>query len=165
MFQSTLSLIAAAAAVLLSQSVQAGADAASTSQGAQPQAFSAALKLQKTYFEAGNGFGSALPAGSSPYGSTHTINCTVTAGCFVIVHTNVQVAGGASVNPSAIQVLVDGVVFDGPYNTPVSTTSYTVMNYQTGFPLTTGTHTVSVAVYASRATTLHRYNTEIKLYR
>ncbi|MBN8486675.1 MAG: hypothetical protein J0M20_02930 [Burkholderiales bacterium] len=165
MQKSTLSLIVAAAAVLLSQSALAGADVSGARKGAQPEAFSAGLKLLKTYFETGNGNGAALAAGFNPYGSTQTVNCTNTAGCYIIVNANVQVAAAASVNPSAIVIKVDGAAINSPFNTPVSTTSFTVMNYQTGIAVTTGNHTVTTEAYVSTPTTLHRYNTEIKLYK
>jgi hypothetical protein len=159
------SLIAASASALLCLSAMAGADVAGTRKGAQPEAFSAALKLQKTYFETGTANGAALAAGFNPYGSTQTVNCTVTAGCTILVNANVQVGAAATINPSAIVIKVDGATINAPFNTPVSTSSFTVMTYQTGIPVPTGTHTVSTEVYVSSATTLHRYNTEIKLYK
>lgn len=159
------SLIALAAATL-SLSAMAGPDAAGIKGNkAQPEAFSAGLKLLKTYFETGNGNGAALASGFNPYGSTQTVNCTVTAGCYLIVNVNAQVAGIATVNPSAMTVKVDGAYVSAPFNTPVATTSFTVMNYQTGIPVAMGTHTVSAEVYVTTATALHRYNTEIKLYK
>lgn len=161
----TLSLIVAAAAALLSQSALAGADVSGAKNLVQPQAFTAGLKLLKTYFETNNANGAALASGFNPYGSTQSVNCTVTAGCFIMVNANVQVAGVATVNPSAITIKVNGVTINSPFNTPVSTTSFTVMTYQTGVAVPLGTHTVSTEVYVSTATSLHRYNTEVKLYK
>jgi hypothetical protein len=165
MQKSARALIALSASALLCLSAYAGSDVSGARKGAQPEAFSAALKLQKTYFETNNANGAALVSGFNAYGSTQTVNCTVSAGCFIMVNANVQVAGIATVNPSAVVIKVDGVTINSPFNTPVSTTSFTVMTYQTGIAVPLGTHTVSTEVYVSNATTLHRYNTEIKLYR
>lgn len=165
MHKPTLSLIVAAAAVLLSQSALAGSDVSVVKKGAQPEAFTAGLKLLKTYFETNNANGSALASGFNPYGSSQTVSCGVSAGCFVMVNANVQVAGVANVNPSAIVIKVDGVTVNSPFNNPVATTSFTVMTYQTGVAVTAGNHTVTTEVYVTNATTLHRYNTEVKLYK
>ncbi|MBQ0929480.1 hypothetical protein [Ideonella alba] len=154
-----------AATALLSLSAWAGSDVSSAKANVQPQAFTAGLKLLKTYFETNNANGTALVSGFNPYGSTQTVNCTATAGCFIMVNANAQVAGVATVNPSAIVIKVDGATINAPFNTPVSTTSFTVMTYQTGIAVTTGTHTVTMEAYVSNPTTLHRYNTEVKLYK
>ena len=161
--------LAAAAASLSFVSPAAMARAADVSGGAAlnagPAGFSGALKLLKTYFETNTANGAALVAGFNPYGSTQTVNCTNTAGCFLIVNTNAQVAAAGSVNPTALTVRVDGTAINAPYNTPVSTTSFTVVSYQTGIAVPMGSHTVSTDVYVTSPTQLHRYNTEIKLYK
>lgn len=154
-----------AATALLSLSAWAGSDVSSAKANVQPQAFTAGLKLLKTYFETNNANGAALVSGFNPYGSSQTVTCGATTGCFIMVNANAQVAGVATVNPSAIVIKVDGVTINSPFNTPVSTTSFTVMTYQTGIAVATGSHTVTTEVYVSNATTLHRYNTEVKLYK
>ena len=165
---SALAIAAAAAALsVLSPAAMArsGDVNGAAALNAGPAAFTGALKLQKTYFETATASGAALAAGFNPYGSTQTVNCANTAGCFIIVNANAQVAGVASVNPSAIVIKVDGAAINAPFNTPVSTTSFTVMHYQTGIAVPLGSHTVTTEVYVSSPTTLHRYNTEIKLYK
>lgn len=154
------------AALAMTAAHAAGADAGG--HGASPAqmlAMTGPLKLQKTYFENANANGAALASGFNSYGSSQTVNCGVTAGCFIIVNANVQVAGTANVNPSAISIKVDGTSINAPFNTPVSTTSFTVMSYQTGIAVAFGNHTVSTDVYVTSATTMYRYNTEIKLYK
>jgi hypothetical protein len=165
MKKSTLSLIVAAAAVLMSQTALAGSDVSGAKKGAQPEAFSAGLKLLKTYFETNNANGTALASGFNVYGSAQTVNCTVSAGCYILVNANAQVAAAAAINPSAIVIKVDGTTINAPFNTPVSTSSFTVMTYQTGIAVPVGNHTVTTEVYVTSATTLHRYNTEVKLYK
>ena len=160
-----ISVLALATAALFAVTAHAAADTSGKTDKVGVQAFTGALKLQKTYFETATASGAALASGSNPYGSALAISCTNTAGCFVIVNANAQVQGIATVNPSAITIKVNGVSINSPFNTPVSTSSFTVMNYQTGISVPLGNHTITTEVFVSSATSLYRYNTEVKLYK
>ena len=165
MSRSLIPLMALATSALLAAGAQAASDTSGRKGDVGVAAFSPQLKLQKTWFETANGSGAALVAGPNAYGSTQTVSCTNTAGCYIIVNANAQVAGIATVNPSALTIKVNGSAINSPYNTPIPTTSFTVMNYQTGISVPTGNHTVSTEVFVTTATGLYRYNTEIKLYK
>ena len=166
MSRSMISAVALAASALLCVSTYAaGSDAAGKKGDVGTAAFSGGLKLQKTWFETASASGAALASGFNPYGSTLTVSCTNAAGCYIIVNANAQVGGVATVNPSAISIKVDGIAINAPFNTPVATTSFTVMNYQTGIFVATGNHVVTTEVYVTSATALYRYNTEVKLYK
>ena len=160
-----ISAVACAAAAMFAVVAHAGSDAASKQGDVGTAAFSGALKLQKTYNEVGQGSGQALVAGFNPYGSTLTVSCTNSAGCFLIVNANAQVRGVATANPTAIGIKVDGGYINAPFANVVSTTSFTVVSYQTGVAIPLGNHTVSTDFYTTQATNLYQYNTEVKLYK
>ena len=166
MSRSMIPTIALAVSALLSVSTYAaGSDAAGKKGDVGTAAFSGGLKLQKTWFETANASGAALASGFNSYGSTLNVSCTNAAGCYIIVNANAQVGAISTVNPSAISIKVNGASINAPFNTPVSTSSFTVMSYQTGIFVNTGNHVVTTDVYVTTATTLYRYNTEVKLYK
>ena len=158
-----ISVLALATATLFAVGAQAGAHTAGKSGSVGAQTFTGALELQKTYFETNSAGGAALVAGPNAYGSVLNINCSNAAGCYVIINANAQVQGIATVNPSAITIKVDSAAINSPFNTPVSTSSFTVMNYMTGISVPLGNHTVSTEVYVSSPTNLYRYNTQVKV--
>ena len=159
---STLALVSSA---LLAVGAHAAADTSGKKGDVGTAAFSGGLKLQKTWFETANASGAALVAGANPYGSSLNVSCTNTAGCYIIVNANAQIGAIATVNPAAMTIKVNGVAINSPYNTPIGTTSFTVMSYQTGISVPVGNHVVTTEVFVNNAATLYRYNTEVKLYK
>lgn len=163
----------AAAAALLSLSVQAadgnvpgttGAKAYQAS-GVLPSAIGTAHRLLKTYLDT-DGTSTALAAGFNTVGSQLSLSCSNTAGCTIAVNANAQLAAAASDNLAAICILIDGGYVNCPYNKMFkSTDSYGVMTYQTFASVPMGTHTVDVQVYSSVATSMVRWNKEVKLYK
>jgi hypothetical protein len=165
MLRSKTTIIALAATALLSLSSLAHAGSGVDKAKAQAEAFSVPLKLTKVYHEVGNAGGSAIPASTiTQYGSTQTVNCTATAGCYVLIEAEAQVAPTASEAASAICLRVDGVSTDNcPFLTRVPTTGFTSFSHRGGVSVATGTHTVTTHIYTSVAGALHNYNTEVKL--
>jgi hypothetical protein len=160
-----LALAAAAAAIAL------GAQAAGEPPGVKSQArqgteaISTAHKLLKTYFDT-DSTSTSLSPGMNTVGTTLTVNCTNTAGCTIAGNFNAQIAAAAAENAAAICLMVDGGSVNCPFNGIVRAGGgYQVMNYQTFTSVAYGTHTVQMQVYSSQATTLHRWNKEIKLYK
>ena len=161
-------LISALSLALVSSAVfAAGADpAAAANSRTGTLAFTGGLKLQKLYHDVGSAGGAAIPAATiTPYGSTLNISCTNAAGCYIIVNANVQIGAISTVNPAAMTIKVNGLAINSPYNTPIGTTSFTVMSYQTGISVPVGNHVVTTEVFVNNAATLYRYNTEVKLYK
>lgn len=158
-------VIALAATALLSLSTLAMAGAGVESRKAQPESFSSALKLQKIYHEVGNGSGAAIPAATiTQYGSTLTVSCTASAGCYVLVNAEAQIAPTASEASTALCIRVDGVSTDGcPFLTRSSTVGFTSFNHRGGVAVGIGTHTVTTHIYTGVAGALHNFNTEVKL--
>ena len=158
--------IAAAAAAVLSFSAHAGSDAAGEKAGKiSGEAISTSHKLQKTYFDT-DAPGSALAAGFNVVGTTLTRNCANTAGCTVAGNFNAQIAAIGSENAVAICLMVDGGYINCPYNGIIRAGGgYQVVNYQTFTSVALGNHTVEMHVYVNSATTLYRWNKEIKLYK
>jgi len=82
------------------------------------------------------------------------------------VNANTQLAAAASDNLAAICILIDGSYLNCPFNKMFkSTDSYGIMNYQTFGAVALGNHTVDVQVYSSVATSLARWNKEVKIYK
>ena len=158
--------LAAAAAAALSFSAHAGSDAAGVKAGKiSGDAISTSHKLQKTYFDT-DAPGSALAAGFNVVGTTLTLNCANTAGCTVAGNFNAQIAAIGSENAVAICLMVDGGYVNCPYNAIIrGGGGYQVANYQTFTSVALGNHTVEMHVYVNSATTLYRWNKEIKLYK
>jgi hypothetical protein len=165
MLRSKTPFMALAATALLSLSSLALAGANADKVKAQPEAFTTPMKLLKVNHEVGSGSGSAIPAASiTQYGSTLTVNCTATGGCYVLVDAEAQIAPTASEASTALCVRVDGVSTDGcPFLTRSSTTGFTSFNHRGGVSVATGTHTVTTHVYVGVAGALWNYNTEVKL--
>ncbi|MBQ0929482.1 hypothetical protein KAK07_14695 [Ideonella sp. 4Y16] len=165
MIRSKTPILTLAATALLTLSSLAMAGSGADKAKAQPEAFSTPLKLLKVYHEVGNAGGTAIPAATiTQYGSTQTVNCTATAGCYVMVVAEAQVAPTASEASSAICLRVDGVSTDNcPFLTRVPTTGFTSFSHRGGVSVTTGTHTVTTHVYTSVASALHNFNTEVRL--
>ena len=161
-----VSALVLAAAAVFASAAHAGPDAVGAgAKAAQATAAVGPLKLLKTYFET-DAPASAVNVGFTPYGSTFTVNCPGSApACTIMINANMQLAAAATANPAAICLKVDGSYVNCPFNTVVPTSSYTVLNYQSGISVAPGAHTVSVEAYSSQSTTLHRYNTEVKLFK
>ncbi len=158
---------AVAAAVLLSLSQPAlAAKAGADKDRAHAEAFTTQLKLQKTYHEVGSGSGSTIPAATiTAYGSTQTVSCTVSAGCYVLVEAEAQIAPTAE-SSTAICVRVDGVSTDGcPFVTRSSPNGYTALNHRGGVAVALGSHTVTTHIYVGTASALWNYNTTVQLYK
>jgi hypothetical protein len=158
--------IAAAAAAVLSFSAHAGSDAAGVKGGKiSGQAIGTSHKLQKTYFDT-DSTATALAPGFNAVGTTLTLNCANTAGCTVAGNFNAQIAAIGSENAAAICLMVDGGYVNCPFNAIIRAGGgYQIANYQTFTSVALGNHTVEMHVYVNSATTLHRWNKEIKLYR
>lgn len=130
-------------------------------QGLAPGPF----KLKSTYMETGNS-GAALVAGFNPYGSSTTVNCTVSSGCMIEVDANVQLSQTSSANAAAVCIKIDGAYLSCPFNHIYGVGSgFEVMSYQTSQAVAQGTHVVQTEVYSSQATSLYRFNTEVQLYK
>ncbi|MBN8486673.1 MAG: hypothetical protein J0M20_02920 [Burkholderiales bacterium] len=158
-------IIALAATALLSLSSLAMAGAGVEKAKAQPEAYSTGMKLQKLYHEVGSAGGAAIPAATiTQYGSTLTVNCTSSAGCYVLVDAEAQISSTATEASTALCIRIDGVSTDGcPFLTRTSTTGFTSFNHRGGVSVTTGTHTVTTHVYTGVASALYNFNTEVKL--
>lgn len=164
----TAQIGAIAAAVLLSLSQAAvAAKAGADKDLAHAEAFTSQLKLQKTYHEVGSGGGVAIPAATiTAYGSTQTVSCTSSTGCYVLVEAEAQIAPTASEASTALCVRVNGTSTDGcPFLTRSSTTGFTSFNHRGGVSVPVGTHTVTTHVYVGVAGALHNYNTTVQLYK
>lgn len=158
---SVLSLALASSAVFA-----AGADpAAAANSRTGTLAFTGGLKLQKLYHDVGSAGGAAIPAATiTPYGSTLNISCTNTAGCYVVVEAEAQIAATATEASTALCVRVNGVSTDGcPFLTRTSTTGFTSFNHRGGVSVPTGNHVITTHIYTGVASTLYNYNTEVKL--
>ena len=158
--------IAALAATVFSLGAQAGSDAAGVKAGKiSGDAIGTSHKLQKTYFDT-DATGVALASGFNVVGTTLNLSCTNTAGCTVAGNFNAQIAAIGSENAAAICLMIDGGYINCPYNAIIRAGSgYQVANYQTFAPVAYGNHTVEMHVYVNSATTLYRWNKEIKLYK
>jgi hypothetical protein len=158
--------LAAAAALVLSFSAQAGSDAAgSHSRKMSPEAIGTSHKLQKTYFDT-DSTSTPLSVGSNDIGTVLTVNCANTAGCTIAGNMNAQLAAAATENAAAICLVVDGSSVSCPFNAIIRPGSgFQVMNYQTFTPVALGNHTVQMRVFTSVATNLFRWNKEFKLYK
>ncbi len=131
------------------------------------QAISTSHKLQKTYFDTNNESGLALGAGTfTTVGTQLTVNCANTAGCTIAGNLNAQLGAGASENNAALCLVIDGSSISCPFNTIIRAGGgFQVMHYQTFASVPLGNHTVDMQVYSSTASTLYRWNKEIKLYK
>ncbi|HEV8691583.1 MAG TPA: hypothetical protein VGQ91_14880 [Ideonella sp.] len=158
--------LAAAAALVLSFSAQAGSDAAgSHSRKMSPEAIGTSHKLQKTYFDT-DSTSTPLSVGSNDIGTVLTVNCANTAGCTIAGNMNAQLAAAATENAAAICLVVDGSSVSCPFNAIIRPGSgFQVMNYQTFTSVALGNHTVQMRVFTSVATNLFRWNKEFKLYK
>jgi hypothetical protein len=158
--------MAAAAAAVLSFSAHAGSDAAGVKAGKiSGDAIGTSHKLQKTFFDT-DASSKALVSGFNVVGTTLTVNCANTAGCTVAGNFNAQLAAIGSENAAAICLMIDGGYVNCPYNAIIRPGSgFQIMNYQTFAGVAYGNHTVEMHVYVNSATTLYRWNKEIKLYR
>jgi hypothetical protein len=158
--------IAAAAAAFLSFGAHAASDAAGVKAGKiSGESISTSHKLQKTYFDT-DVPGSGLASGFNVVGTTLTLNCANAAGCTVAGNFNAQIAAIGSENAAAICLMIDGGYINCPYNAIIrGGGGYQVMTYQTFAPVAYGNHTVEMHVYVNSATTLYRWNKEIKLYK
>jgi hypothetical protein len=133
--------------------------------GGAPLAIGTSHKLYKSYFDT-DASGASLAAGFNTIGTTLTLNCPNSAGCTIAVNANTQLAAAASDNLAAICILIDGSYLNCPFNKMFkSTDSYGIMNYQTFGAVALGNHTVDVQVYSSVATSLARWNKEVKIYK
>lgn len=160
--------LTAVSAVVLSFSAQAGgADAAGgkSKQQSSPEAISTSHKLLKTYFDT-DSTTTALAVGMNDVGTVLTVNCGNADGCTIAGSMNAQLAAAASENAAAICLVVDGTSVSCPFNSIIRAGSgFQVMNYQTFTSVTPGNHTVTMRVFTSVATNLHRWNKEFKLYK
>ncbi|MBQ0957786.1 hypothetical protein KAK06_02340 [Ideonella sp. 4Y11] len=165
MLRSKTTITALAATALLSLSSLALAGAGVEKAKAQPEAFTTPMKLLKVNHEVGSAGGTAIPAATiTQYGSTLTVNCTATGGCYVLVDAEAQVSPTATEASTALCIRVDGVSTDNcPFLTRTSTTGFTSFNHRGGVSVTTGTHTVTTHVYTGVASQLYNFNTEVKL--
>ena len=157
--------LALAAAGLASIAHATGVDPAGAR--LQADAFTSALKPLKVYHEVGNATGTAIPAGTiTAYGSSQTVNCTATSGCYVMVSAEAQVAPTATESSTALCLKVDGQSTDScPFLTRSSTSNYTSFSHRGGVSVGMGTHTVTTHVYVGVAATLFNYNTEVTLFK
>jgi hypothetical protein len=158
----TLALVSTA----LFAAPQAGADMAAAAKGSTGTlAFTGGLKLQKLYHDVGSAGGAAIPAAIiTPYGSTLNVSCTNTAGCYIVIEAEAQVASTATEASTALCVRVNGVSTDGcPFLTRTSTVGFTSFNHRGGVSVPTGNHVVTTHIYTGVASALYNYNTEVKL--
>jgi hypothetical protein len=165
MLRSKTPLIALAATALLSLSSLAMAGANADKVKAQPEAFTTPLKLLKVNHEVGSAGGAAIPAATiTPYGSTLSVNCTSSGGCYVLATAEAQIASTATEASTALCIRVDGVSTDGcPFLTRTSTTGFTSFSHSGGVSVAPGVHTVTTHIYTGVASALYNYNTEVKL--
>lgn len=161
---STLTL--ALASTALWAAPQAGADMAAANKGGNStEAFTGGLKLQKIYHDVGTASGAAIPAAAiTPYGSTLNVSCTNTAGCYLVIEAEAQIASTATEASTALCLRVDGTSTDGcPFLTRTSTTGFTSFSHRGGVSVPTGNHVVTTHIYTGVASALYNYNTEVKL--
>jgi hypothetical protein len=122
-------------------------------------------KLLKSYFDTDN-TSVNLVVGSNPVGTALTLNCGNAAGCTIAANMNAQLAAAATENKAAICMKVDGASVNCPFNGIIRAGSgFQVMNYQTFTSVTAGNHTVEMDVFSSVATSMIRWNKEIKIYK
>ena len=142
---------------------QAGADPSAASKGIGATAFTGGLKVQKLYHEVGNAGGTAIPAATiTQYGSSLTVSCTNTAGCYILAEAEAQIAATASEASTALCIRVNGVSTDGcPFLTRSPTTGFTSFNHRGGVSVPVGTHVVTTHIYTGVADALHNYNTQV----
>ncbi|MEK8032262.1 hypothetical protein AACH06_15645 [Ideonella sp. DXS29W] len=160
-----LSLAVVAAAFAFSAVAGSEPPGVKSSKKVSAEAITTAHKLQKTYFDT-DSTSVAINAGFNVVGTALTVNCANTAGCTIAADMNAQLAAAATENAAAICLMIDAVYVNCPFNGIVRAGSgFQVMNYQTFAGVTAGNHTVEMHVYSTQATTLHRWNKEIKLYK
>ena len=159
-----IALAASAAITSLAHAAAAGADDTVPPARLQPQAFSGPLKVLKTYHEVGSAT-MAIPASTiTAYGSSQTVNCTASGGCYVMIDAEAQIAPTASVASTAMCLRVDGVSTDVcPFLTLSATGNYTSFSHRGGVAVALGTHTVTTHVYVGTAATLYNFNTKVQL--
>ncbi len=164
-FRRVSSIVLMAVASVASIAQAAGVDPAGAR--IQADAFSSALKPLKVYHEVGNAAGAAIPAATiTAYGSTQTVNCTATGGCYVMISAEAQIAPTATEASTALCVRVDGQSTDFcPFLTRSSTSGYTSFSHRGGVVVGLGTHTVTTHVYVGVAAALHNFNTEVTLFK
>ncbi|HJV68360.1 hypothetical protein [Ideonella sp.] len=169
MFPSLKLPLAAVAAVAVSASALAGGEPPGLEAAGKvsPMAISTSHKLLKSFFDTANEGGKPLGAGSfTTVGSQLTLNCANTAGCTIAGNFSAQLGAGASENNAAVCVVVDGASVSCPFNSIIRPGGgFQVMNYQTFTSVALGNHTVDMQVFSSTASTLFRWNKEIKLYK
>ena len=159
--------LAAAAALVLSVSAQAGSEPPGSKAVSRvsPMAITTSHKLQKTFFDTDSTV-TALAVGNNDIGAVLNVNCANAAGCTIAGNMNAQLAAAASENAAAICLIVDGGSVSCPFNGIIRAGSgFQVMNYQTFTSVALGNHTVQMRVFTSVATNLHRWNKEFKLYK
>lgn len=161
----TISPIALAAVAVLCLSTAHASRSGAENAAPQPQAFTGVLKLQKTYHEVGSANGQAIaPAVFTAYGTPLVVNCAVAAGCYILVASEAQVGSAASEGSVALCLRVDGSAPDGcPYVGRTPSAGFISFSHRTGIAVPVGNHTVTTAVYSAVATTLHNFNTEVRL--
>lgn len=160
-------LLAAAAAVSLGVHANGEPPGLMANQDqAVPQAISTVHKLSKTYFDTGSTT-VALSAGIfTTVGTQLTVNCNNAAGCAIAGNFNAQLSASGAVNNAAVCLVIDGSSVNCPYNAIIPASGgYQVVSYQTFASVPLGNHTVDMQVYSKTASTLSRWNKEIKLYK
>jgi hypothetical protein len=108
-----------------------------------------------------------LPASTfTTVGTQLTVNCANTAGCTIAANLSAQVAAVATENNAAVCLVIDGAGVNCPYNSIIRAGGgFVVMSYQASAPVAFGNHTVDMWVFPNVATSLYRWNKEIKLYK
>lgn len=160
-----LTLAAAAAAIAFAAHATGEPPGIKARANVSPQAISTSHKLQKTFFDTDSS-AMSLVSGMNTVGTQLTVNCANTAGCTIAGNLNAQLAATATENSAAICLVVDGSSVSCPFNAIIrGGGGFQLMNYQTFTNVALGNHTVDMWVYTSQATTLYRWNKEIKLYK
>ncbi|HEX5683500.1 MAG TPA: hypothetical protein VFY73_05630 [Ideonella sp.] len=159
-----LSLAAVAAAFAFSAFAGGEPPGVHSAKKMSAEAISTPHALKKTYFDTDSA-SVAINPGFNVVGTTLTLNCGNAAGCTIAANMNAQLAAVATENNAAVCLMIDGSYINCPFNGIIRAGGgYQVMNYQTFASVAQGSHTVEMHVYSGQATTMFRWNKEIKLY-
>jgi hypothetical protein len=131
------------------------------------EAFTGPLKLQKTYNEGANGNGVAIPEDTiTPYGSSQTLSCGASEGCYVVVEAEAQIGNTASEALVFLCLSLNGTYPDGcPFLKRSSTVDFTTASHRMGLAIPQGDHVVTTNIFVTVPARLYNYNSDIKLYK